>query len=151
ARGVSRPQAAVAIAVDQLLLLLYGRRSHPGNAQALRGKPEGQVEVSLTSEQTVQTLRKTFKYTLMPTPEQAQALEEVLWRWWTLCNCALEQRKTWWERGQGKGATYNQQQAELPDLKTACPQCADVPAQVLQDVLLRLDHTFQAFFRRVAA
>jgi putative transposase len=96
-------------------------------------------------------LRKTFKYKLKPTLLHEQALATVVHRCRTLYNGALEQRKTWWERGQGKSATYYQQKAALPDVKAACPEYAEVNAQVLQDVLLRLDRTFQAFFRRVAA
>ena len=42
-----------------------------------------------------QSMRKTYKYRLMPTPEQERALETVLWRCRTLYNAALEQRKTW--------------------------------------------------------
>jgi putative transposase len=52
-------------------------------------------------------------------------------------------------RGQGVGATYSQQKAELPDLKAACPEYAEVHSQILQDVLLRVERTYQAFFRRV--
>jgi putative transposase len=96
-------------------------------------------------------VRKTFKYKLKPTPDQGRALEAVVGHCHALYNTALEQRKTWWARGQGKSATYYQQKAELPDLKAACPDYAEINAQVLQDVLLRLDRTFQAFFRRVAA
>jgi putative transposase len=77
----------------------------------------------------------------MPTPAQAQAVEVVLWRCRVRYNTALEQRKTWWERGQGKSATYYQQATELPDLKTSCPEYAQVHAQVLQDVLRRIDTT----------
>jgi putative transposase len=80
---------------------------------------------------------------------QEQALEGVLSRCRTRYNAALEQRKTWWQRGQGIGATYYQQKAELPDLKEAYPEYAEVNAQVLQDVVLRVERTFQAFFRRV--
>ena len=98
-----------------------------------------------------QSVCKTYKYKLKPTPAQEQALEAVLHRCRTLYNTALEQRRTWWERGQGKSATYYQQKAELPDLKAACPEYAEVNAQVVQDVLLRLDRTFQGFFRRLAA
>jgi putative transposase len=94
-------------------------------------------------------VRKTFKYKLKPTPEQDRVLASVLWHCRVLYNVALEQRKTWWERGQGKSATYYQQKAELPALKAVCLQYAEVNAQVLQDALLRLDRTFQAFFRRV--
>jgi putative transposase len=94
-------------------------------------------------------VRKTYKYRLEPTPEQHQALETVLWLCRTLYNVALEQRKTWWVRGQGIGASYYQQKAELPDLKATCPEFGAVHAHVLQDVILRLDRAFQAFFRRV--
>ncbi len=97
------------------------------------------------------TVRKTFKYQLTPTPAQAQALEMVLSRCRTLYNVALEQRKTWWQRGQGIGATYFRQKAELPDLKAACPEYAQVNAQVLQDVILRVERAYQAFFRRLKA
>jgi putative transposase len=98
-----------------------------------------------------QSVRKTYNYRLKPTPEQERELERVLGlcRW--LYNTALEQRKIWWQRGQGKGATYYQQSTELPDLKAAFSDYAEVNAQVLQDVLRRVDKTFQAFFRRVQA
>jgi putative transposase len=96
------------------------------------------------------SVRKTYQYKVMPTPQQEQALETVLLRCRTLYNCALEQRRTWWGRGQGKSASYYQQATELPDLKAACPEYAEVHSQVLQDVLRRVDTTYQAFFRRVA-
>jgi putative transposase len=96
-----------------------------------------------------QTVRKTFKYKLDPTPDQARALEVALWRCRDQYNTALEQRRTWWGRGQGIGASYYQQKAELPELKAACPELVAVNAQVLQDVMLRVERTFQAFFRRV--
>ncbi|MGH2516074.1 MAG: RNA-guided endonuclease InsQ/TnpB family protein [Ktedonobacterales bacterium] len=95
------------------------------------------------------SVRKTFQYRLNPTPEQARVLETVLYRCRTLYNVALEQRKTWWQRGQGIGASYYQQKAGLPDLKDACPEYAEVNAQVLQDVILRVERAFQAFFRRL--
>jgi putative transposase len=96
------------------------------------------------------TVRKTFKYKLMPTPNQIQALELVPWRCRLLYNTAVEERKTAWERS-GVSVNYYQQKAELPDLKAACPEYAEVNAQVLQDVILRVEHTYQAFFRRVQA
>ena len=43
-----------------------------------------------------------------------------------LYNTALEQRKTWWDRGQGKNATYYQQKAELPDRKAAYSDYAPI-------------------------
>jgi putative transposase len=93
-------------------------------------------------------IRKTFKYKLYPTSVQARVLETVLWRCHTLYNTALEERKTAWERHQ-VSVNYYEQKAELPDLKAACPEYAEVNAQVLQDVLLRVERAYQAFFRRV--
>ena len=84
-------------------------------------------------------VRKTFKYRLMPTPEQERTLEVVLWRCRTLYNVALEQRRTWWARGQGVGATYYQQKRELPDLKAACPDSIYV-FRVFLMVPLRADN-----------
>jgi hypothetical protein len=43
-------------------------------------------------QQQSDSLRKTFKYKLMPTPDQARALERVLWRCRALYNAALEER-----------------------------------------------------------
>src|SRR5713101_3319717 len=97
------------------------------------------------------TCHKTYKYKLKTTPQQEQALELVLVRCRTLYNVALQQRKAWWERGQDRAATYYQQKAELPELKQAFPELAAVHSQILQDVLLRLDRAFQAFFRRMEA
>src|SRR5262249_59568092 len=37
----------------------------------------------------------------------------------------LEQRRTWWEHGQGKGATYYQQKAELPAFTSRCRAYAE--------------------------
>jgi putative transposase len=98
-----------------------------------------------------QSVRKAYKYKLKPTPEQEQALERILSCCRALYNVALEQRRTWWGRGQGIGATYYQQAMELPDLKDACPEYREVHSQVLQDVLRRVDKTYQAFFHRVKA
>jgi putative transposase len=100
-------------------------------------------------EQQRGSVRKTYKYRMNPTPAQERALELVVSRCRTLYNVALEQRMIWWQRGQGRSATYYQQKAELPDLKAACPEYAEINAQVLQDVILRVERAFHAFFRRV--
>jgi putative transposase len=91
-----------------------------------------------------------FKYKLFPTPEQDRALETVLYRCRVLYNVALEERKSAWDR-RGVSVNYYQQKAELPDLKAGCPEYAEVNAQVVQDVILRVERAFQAFFRRVKA
>jgi len=96
------------------------------------------------------TCHKAYKFNLKPTPEQEQVLETTLWRCRTLYNTALEQRSTAYRRC-GVSLTCSQQQAELPDLKAAFPEYPEIHSQLLQDVLARLDKTYQAFFRRVKA
>src|SRR5690242_1251980 len=95
-----------------------------------------------------QTLRKTFKEKLRPTPAQERALDEVLWRCRTLYNTALEQRITAWQRCHTSVSRF-QQEAELKDIRAEFPEYAAIHSHVLQDVLARLDKTYQAFFRRL--
>src|SRR6516164_7607815 len=95
-----------------------------------------------------QTLRKTFKEKLRPTPAQERALDEVLWRCRMLYNSALEQRITAWQRRHTSVSRF-QQEAELKDIRAEFPEYAAIHSHVLQDVLARLDKTHQAFFRRL--
>jgi putative transposase len=95
-----------------------------------------------------QSLRKTFKYKLKPTPEQEREIERVLWLCRSLYNAALEQRKTAYERCGVSLSRYGQE-AELKDIRAAMPEYAAIHSHVLQDVLARLDKAFQAFFRRL--
>src|SRR5712691_8680923 len=95
-----------------------------------------------------QTVRKTYKEKLRPTPTQERALEEVLWRCRELYNTALEQRITAWQRCRVSVSRY-EQEAELKAIRAAFPQYAAIHSHILQDVLARLDRTYQAFFRRV--
>jgi putative transposase len=99
------------------------------------------------SEQT--TCRKTYKEKLQPTPTQERALERVLWYCRTLYNTALEQRITAWQRCHVCVTRY-QQEAELKAIRAELPEYAAIHSHVLQDVLARLDKTYQAYFRRLA-
>jgi putative transposase len=94
------------------------------------------------------SMRKTFKYKLKPTPEQERRLEGVLWACRALYNTALEQRQIAYQR---RGVTLSayEQSRELPDIRATLSDYAAISAQVLQDVLARLDRAFQEFFRRV--
>jgi putative transposase len=96
------------------------------------------------------TVRKTFKYKLVPTPTQERELGRVLGlcRW--LYNTALEQRIIAYRR-EGVSVSRYQQEAELKDLRAAFPEYAAIHSHVLQDVLARLEKTYQAFFRRMKA
>src|SRR5215472_7671027 len=89
------------------------------------------------------TIRKTFKYKLHPTAEQEGTLAFVLRRCCELYNAALEERREAW-RMCALTVTAAGQSAQLPDIKETRPEYRDIHSQVLQDVLTRLDRTFQA-------
>jgi len=92
--------------------------------------------------------RKTFKEKLRPTPTQERELEVTLWRCRMLYNTALEQRITAWQRCHVSVSRF-QQEAELKAIRAEFLEYAATHSHVLQDVLARLDRTYQAFFRRV--
>jgi putative transposase len=94
------------------------------------------------------TVRKTFKYKLLPTPKQEQTMAFVVRRCRELYNAALQERRDAWQKC-GVSIRAAHQRAELPAIKDVRPEYHEVHSQVLQDVLTRLDHAFQAFFRRV--
>src|SRR5215472_6627509 len=95
-----------------------------------------------------QTVSKTYKYKLKPTPEQERLLDRTLMLSRHVYNAALGERREAW-RMRGITVTYHQQKAELPDIKVAMPEYGEVHSQVLQDAVLRVDHAFQAFFQRM--
>jgi putative transposase len=95
-------------------------------------------------------VRTTSKEQLRPTPHQERQREEVVWRCRTLYTSALEHRITAWTRWHVSVTCY-QQEAELQAIRAAFPEYAALHSHVLQDVLARLDTTYQAFFRRVAS
>lgn len=95
-------------------------------------------------------MRKTFKYRLYPTPAQARRLEQQLEECRWLYNHLLAERRDAWEQRQESVRLYDQH-VELPVLKTERPQLSGVQSQVLQNVAVRIDLAFKAFFRRVKA
>src|SRR5215469_5908543 len=97
-----------------------------------------------------QRVRKTYKYKLMPTSEQQRAMESVLWLCRELYNAGLQERKAAWEK-RVVSVSFAMQSAQLPAIKEVRPEYREINAQVLQDVLHRLDKAFAAFFRRLQA
>ncbi len=61
---------------------------------------------------------------------------------------SLDERKCA-SRMAGVSLSYEDQCAELPECKEVRPELAEVPSQVLQDVVKRVDLAFDAFFRRL--
>jgi len=92
--------------------------------------------------------RKAFVYKLRPTKAQETALSETLetCRW--LYNYALRERKAAWENEQ-RSVGFAGQSAGLPAMKKALLFLPAVHSQVLQDVLHRVERSFENFFRRV--
>ncbi len=92
-------------------------------------------------------VRKSYKYWLKLTKKQKSALQEMLdeCRW--LYNLFLEQRILAYEELEISLSKY-QQLMFLPLLKEERPSLTKVHSQVLQDVVVRLDRAFEAFFRR---
>jgi len=93
-------------------------------------------------------MKRTYKFRLYPTtPQQA-----TLTQWLTTCrmlyNNALTERKDAWQIHQ-HSASYYEQANRLKTAKKTNLFLKAVHSQVLQDVLRRLDKTFNNFFRRL--
>jgi putative transposase len=97
-----------------------------------------------------QTTRKSYKYKLRPTSEQVRMLERTLMLCRHVYNAAIGERREAW-RLRGVTVNYYQQKAELPGIKESMPEYAEVNSQVVQDVVLRVECAYQAYFRRVKA
>lgn len=95
-------------------------------------------------------LIRTFRYRLYPNKAQEAVLDEQLRLCRNLYNCALEERKEAYRKAKVARSFYDQS-ACLPIIKDVLPEYKDVYAQVLQNVLKRLDKAFKAFFSRIKA
>src|SRR5437764_11129253 len=95
-------------------------------------------------------MRKMFQYRIYPTKKQETLLNETLneCRW--LYNHLLEKRKEAYEQ-EGKSLSCYGQQATYPILKQERSSLNTVHSQVLQNVAVRIDLAFKAFFRRCKA
>ena len=95
---------------------------------------------------------RTYKYKLRLTQRDRSAVSHMLSLCQELYNCLLEHRRVSYKQAKAKGiknpATRSTQQAELPDLKEQNPEYKGVNSQVLQDVVHRVDKTYQNFFKR---
>ncbi len=93
---------------------------------------------------------KTFQYRIFPTPAQETALQHTLHRSaWKHATTCLRTRTAWEERGESL-SLYGQQET-FGALKVQRPSLKSVHSQVLQNVAVRIDLAFKAFFRRVKA
>jgi putative transposase len=93
-------------------------------------------------------MQRTFKYRLYPNRKQREILAAQLDMCRELYNAALQERIESYKTT-GKGVTWLQQQSQLPAIKEVRPEFKTVHAHTLQAVLIRLNRSFQNFFRRV--
>src|ERR1700676_137366 len=90
---------------------------------------------------------KNYQYRIYPTKKQQRTLDTHLEECRTLYNHLLEMRNTAYERD-GISLSCFQQQKTYPVLKEHRPSLGQVHSQVLQNVAVRVDLAYKAFFRR---
>jgi len=93
---------------------------------------------------------KTYKYRIHPTKKQITTMNQWLSECQWLYNHFLEERKNSWEQ-EKKSLNYYSQAVSIVKLKQERPELNNIYAQVLQNVAVRVDLAFKAFFRRVKA
>lgn len=95
-------------------------------------------------------LRKAYRYRLSPSKSQTTLLEQTLeiCRW--VYNDTLVLRKTAWDQEQHSISLFETNKI-LTQWKKDRPDLKQVHSQVLQNVQVRVDLAFKAFFRRVKA
>ena len=95
---------------------------------------------------------RNYKYKMNLRVRDREAVEQTLNLCRNLYNACLEQRKLSYKQAKAQGITNPtnrfSQQKELPELKKQNPEYLSVNAQVLQDVVHRVDKAYQNFFRR---
>jgi putative transposase len=84
----------------------------------------------------------------MPTKPQVRILERQLELCRQVYNDTLAYRKNAWEKEQRQVKRFETQD-RLPQLKVAHPEFKEVHSLTLQNVVLRVELAFKAFFRRV--
>ena len=91
---------------------------------------------------------KTYKYRLYPTKKQKENLGWTLDICHTLYNSCLVDRNRHYEET-GKGVSYIDQAKILVQDKKRIECLTNIHSQVLQDVLMRVEKAYKAFFRRI--
>lgn len=92
---------------------------------------------------------KTYRYRLFPSKSQARILERQLELCRQVYNDTLAYRKNAWQKE--RTVKRFETQDRLPQLKVDRPEFKEVHSLTLQNVVLRVELAFKAFFRRVKA
>ena len=93
---------------------------------------------------------KCLKYRVFPTKAQERRLQQTLETCRQVYNSLLNWRKHDYEV-LGKSPSWYDQKRGITTWKASHPELSQVHSQVLQDVSVRVDLAFKAFFRRVKA
>ncbi len=93
------------------------------------------------------TIRKTFRYRIYPTVAQRDMLDGHLRLCCELYNAAIQERRDAWRTAR-VAVRWKEQAAQLRAVKSSRHDVAGVHAQVLQNVLRRVERRYDAFFRR---
>src|SRR5262245_55957396 len=92
-----------------------------------------------------------LKYRLYPTKAQETQLEETLELCRQVYNSLVLERKVTYETTRESISYRQQQNVSLVTWKHKFPEIRGVHSQVLQNIAVRVDLAFKAFFRRVKA
>lgn len=90
----------------------------------------------------------SYKFRIYPSKSQTRKLETTLDICRELYNSALQERRDAWKLNR-INITNQDQEKQLPEIKKIREDLNLVYSQVLQDVLKRVDRSFQNFFNRV--
>lgn len=93
-------------------------------------------------------MRKSYRYRIYPTKSQRSVLDQNLELCRKIYNDTLALRKDAWEK-EGKSISLYETNSILVTWKSDRPELKQVYSQVLQNVQVRVDLAFKAFFRRV--
>ena len=91
--------------------------------------------------------RKAYRFRIYPNEEQRRILERTLQTSRILYNGLLAERRDKYKKT-GRSPSYYEQKRSLIERKLDNPFLREVHSQVLQDVALRLERTFERFFER---
>ncbi|MBZ5671203.1 MAG: transposase [Acidobacteriia bacterium] len=95
-------------------------------------------------------IRRAYRFPLKPTKKQARILEAALAICQEIYNAALQERRDAW-KCERKSICYNDQTAELTEIREFRPDVAMLPVDLAREPLRRVDRAFRAFFRRCKA
>jgi len=91
---------------------------------------------------------RSYKYRLYPNASQAEKLDEMLGRFCSLYNAALQERIEAYQK-QKVTLTFYNQSAHIKTIRADDPNYRQFSHTAKQKVLRRLDKAFKAFFQRV--